>query len=857
MSLKRRHVRGASDAPVVETAAPAETSQAELAAALSSLGGHADKYARLRRAQAIATTVFAATVVVVVLVLAGVATVLLSDRAAVSLTTRLVPWFVKDPEPPTVRESFTAAGDFRNAAYRRFKELRVAGERWGVPFVFHRPATTKYGPHQWLWDSVFHTMVSASFDLPAAVDELYTLLSTQDEMSGFVPEVTNWEDDPNQAGVRGAMFGYRHTSHTDLTQMPMFAYGVDAILRALAAGRRATEDCISGRAQCAAPVAALERFLTQQDAVRTAFLCDVLPKVHRALEFWLERRDPDGDGLVSIVHPWESGLDASPLYDDAHLYNRARRTGTPFASARWNNGMAAAGGDGTRRGAPTAGELYSEFVVLLYRYRHRAHWDPAAILDPSVRSAANSEPLDDGGSTCGAAFKWTDTWHAQHRRKRATSSKDGSSAVPPSGARSIVDGIFDVEDVAVNAVVAEGFALLAQQYDTLLDGLRAADVGAAAELDGRCCWLRDDAMRRSAEEKIAAVASAAGRARNQTRRLREAMETHMWQTTTAGDDATAPDRVRNQFVSFFHTYHREAAAPVAGEAQSDHSDANEGGACVDEHPLRRRTVQTLFPLIMSGLSPRIVETLVEQLSEPRFFLQAVDPPVGTVPTVARSETDVYGFTPSALLWRGPAWPTTTWFIERGLAVQAARFRGTALGDRIARVQERLLGAWVALHMRHGFNEYHSADDGRPLGVPRLGMSYAIVDALQRVCHDATLDASADARRDAERLLHRVGQLPNGAGLHAVCPGGPAGPTVQELWDKRLKGGAGVPSAGFVATTDATFPRSTNTGGVDRHSAADDRAALQADDDNEGLYGDRGEADDYSVQVRLAQGCCFV
>ena len=31
---------------------------------------------------------------------------------------------------------------------------------------------------------------------------------------------------------------------------------------------------------------------------------------------WLERhRDPDGDGLISIIHPDESGLDDSPKYD--------------------------------------------------------------------------------------------------------------------------------------------------------------------------------------------------------------------------------------------------------------------------------------------------------------------------------------------------------------------------------------------------------------------------------------------------------------------------------------------------------------------------------------------------------------
>lgn len=28
-------------------------------------------------------------------------------------------------------------------------------------------------------------------------------------------------------------------------------------------------------------------------------------------------RQPDRDGLIVIIHPWQSGLDASPMYDEA------------------------------------------------------------------------------------------------------------------------------------------------------------------------------------------------------------------------------------------------------------------------------------------------------------------------------------------------------------------------------------------------------------------------------------------------------------------------------------------------------------------------------------------------------------
>ena len=38
---------------------------------------------------------------------------------------------------------------------------------------------------------------------------------------------------------------------------------------------------------------------------------------------WLDReRDPDGDGLITIIHPDESGLDDSPKYDGVFRLDR-------------------------------------------------------------------------------------------------------------------------------------------------------------------------------------------------------------------------------------------------------------------------------------------------------------------------------------------------------------------------------------------------------------------------------------------------------------------------------------------------------------------------------------------------------
>ena len=43
----------------------------------------------------------------------------------------------------------------------------------------------------------------------------------------------------------------------------------------------------------------------------------MVPKLVRYFTWWKNNRDVDGNGLVTILHPWESGIDLSPAYDPA------------------------------------------------------------------------------------------------------------------------------------------------------------------------------------------------------------------------------------------------------------------------------------------------------------------------------------------------------------------------------------------------------------------------------------------------------------------------------------------------------------------------------------------------------------
>jgi hypothetical protein len=70
-------------------------------------------------------------------------------------------------------------------------------------------------------------------------------------------------------------------------------------------------------------------------------------------------RDPHGTGLVSIIHPRESGMDNSPVWDDAL---RAFEAGRSVAHLRKDTGFA------TTDHRPTGWE-YDRYINLLIRFR--------------------------------------------------------------------------------------------------------------------------------------------------------------------------------------------------------------------------------------------------------------------------------------------------------------------------------------------------------------------------------------------------------------------------------------------------------------------------------------------------------
>ncbi|HVX17767.1 MAG TPA: hypothetical protein VHA73_07020 [Acidimicrobiales bacterium] len=180
-----------------------------------------------------------------------------------------------------------------------------------------RPSASLY-PHQWSWDAAFCAVGWATVDVDRALAELEHLLAAQ-WSDGRVPHIVYDPSVPSGAYEPGPdRWGLTRPAGTSptptrigppagSTTSPLVQPAVHAIALLRVWDRAA------GRGDLTADVVA-----------RVATLWPKLAAWHRYLH---TRRDPDGTGLVTIWHPWESGLDNSPRWDAAlaHLPTEASR----------------------------------------------------------------------------------------------------------------------------------------------------------------------------------------------------------------------------------------------------------------------------------------------------------------------------------------------------------------------------------------------------------------------------------------------------------------------------------------------------------------------------------------------------
>ncbi|MGW7818187.1 MGH1-like glycoside hydrolase domain-containing protein [Streptomyces puniciscabiei] len=220
------------------------------------------------------------------------------DRSSTQLT-------VRPAEPAT----YETAGDSPvSGGSLRVRAAQVLDANWtGGSTV---PSRSLY-PHQWSWDSAFIAIGLRHVSPLRAQTELETLLAAQ-WADGRVPHI---------------VFN---------PSVPLDAYFPSPdFWRSATAGRTAgAPRTVQTSGIVQPPVHALAAWLVHRAdpglSRARGFLARMYPRLAAWHRYLLHRRDLGGAGLVSVVHPWEQGMDNSPCWD-APL---ARITPAPARSFR-------------------------------------------------------------------------------------------------------------------------------------------------------------------------------------------------------------------------------------------------------------------------------------------------------------------------------------------------------------------------------------------------------------------------------------------------------------------------------------------------------------------------------------------
>jgi hypothetical protein len=152
-------------------------------------------------------------------------------------------------------------------------------------------------PHQWSWDTGFIAVGLAHLDTGRAARELLTLFAYQWK-NGKVPHIVFNPEAPPESYFPGAEHWISAGEFPDAPTAPPYT-----------------------SALCQPPTHAIGALRVWEVAggnnPARDFLSEIYPRLLRWHRFLLNYRDPEGSGLVTIYHPWESGTDNSPRWDSA------------------------------------------------------------------------------------------------------------------------------------------------------------------------------------------------------------------------------------------------------------------------------------------------------------------------------------------------------------------------------------------------------------------------------------------------------------------------------------------------------------------------------------------------------------
>lgn len=149
--------------------------------------------------------------------------------------------------------------------------------------------TLRLYPYQWNWDSAFAALGFSTFDKERALVELESLVEGQWE-NGMIPHIIFRQNDPD------------YFPGPTVWQPPP------------SANRKVSTSCYSQPPVLATVLKELLQTDFERFCERGHILFKHALRWHR---WWHHERDPHHTGVVGIAHPWESGRDNSPDWDEA------------------------------------------------------------------------------------------------------------------------------------------------------------------------------------------------------------------------------------------------------------------------------------------------------------------------------------------------------------------------------------------------------------------------------------------------------------------------------------------------------------------------------------------------------------
>lgn len=169
------------------------------------------------------------------------------------------------------------------------RAIEIMNKNWVGTYTI--PSKRLY-PHQWSWDSCFHTIGLSYFNINRGISEMKNLFKSQWK-NGMIPHIV-FDNNSNSYFPSSDFYEIDRSDNSPI--------GIDT----------------SGITQ--PPVHAIAcYYLYQNNADKNngkKFLRDIyknLINFHRYLAY---NRDPENSGLITIFHPWESGTDNSPIWDE-------------------------------------------------------------------------------------------------------------------------------------------------------------------------------------------------------------------------------------------------------------------------------------------------------------------------------------------------------------------------------------------------------------------------------------------------------------------------------------------------------------------------------------------------------------